>query len=105
MSWGVGHRCGSDLAWLWLWCRLAATALIRPLAWELLYAMGVALKRQNNNNYYYYNIDIVLKPNLQTKVYSQKSSFSPCLPSPHIHRFQVGKNLSLNKLCATFFHS
>ena len=20
-SCGVGHRCGSDLAWLWLWCR------------------------------------------------------------------------------------
>ena len=31
----VGHRHGSDLAWLWLWlwCRPAATALIRPLAW------------------------------------------------------------------------
>ena len=29
---GVGHRCGSDptLLWLWLWCRLAAVALIRP---------------------------------------------------------------------------
>ena len=24
-----------DLALLWLCCRLAATALIRPLAWEL----------------------------------------------------------------------
>ena len=30
---------------LWLWCRPAAVALIRPLAWEPLYAMGVALKR------------------------------------------------------------
>ena len=28
-----------------LWRRLAAAALIRPLAWELPYAMGVALKR------------------------------------------------------------
>ena len=35
-----------DLALLWLWHRLAATALIRPLAWEPLYAMGAALKRQ-----------------------------------------------------------
>ena len=34
MSCGVGCRRGSDLALLWLWCRLAATALIRPLAWE-----------------------------------------------------------------------
>ena len=29
---GVGHRQGSDLVLLWLWCRLAAAALIRPLA-------------------------------------------------------------------------
>ena len=43
MSCGVGHRCGSDLVLLWLWHRLAATALIRPLAWESL-AWGVALK-------------------------------------------------------------
>ena len=28
-----------------LWCRLAAAALIQPLAWELLYAVGAALKR------------------------------------------------------------
>ena len=46
MSCGVGHRGGSDLAWLWLWCRLATTAPIRPLAWELPYAVGLALKRQ-----------------------------------------------------------
>ena len=35
-----------DLALLWLWCRPAATAPIRPLAWEPPYATGVALKRQ-----------------------------------------------------------
>ena len=35
-----------DLALLWLWCRMAAVAPIRPLAWEPPYAMGVALKRQ-----------------------------------------------------------
>ena len=29
----VGPRRGSDLALLWHWCRLAAVALIRPLAW------------------------------------------------------------------------
>ena len=28
---------------LWLWCRQAAIAAIRPLAWELPYAAGVAL--------------------------------------------------------------
>ena len=30
----------------WQWCRLAATAPIRPLAWEPPYSMGVALKGQ-----------------------------------------------------------
>ena len=48
MSCGVGHRCGSDLSWLWLWRRLAATAPIGPLAWEPPYAMGVALKGQKD---------------------------------------------------------
>jgi len=42
---GVGCRRGSDLALLWLWHRLAAVALIRPLAWESPYAMGMALKK------------------------------------------------------------
>ena len=45
MNYGVGRRPGSDLAWLWLWCRPAATAPIRPLAWEPPYAAGLALKR------------------------------------------------------------
>ena len=31
---------------LWLWCRLAAVALIRPLAWEPPYAVGAALERE-----------------------------------------------------------
>jgi len=44
VSCGVSRRCGSDLAWLWLWRRLAATAPIRPLAWEAPYAVGAALK-------------------------------------------------------------
>ena len=46
MSCGVGLRCGSDVALLWLWHRsLAATALIQPLAWEPPYAVGVVLER------------------------------------------------------------
>ena len=35
-----------DLASLWLWCRLAATAPTGPLAWEPPYAAGAALERQ-----------------------------------------------------------
>ena len=49
MSCGVGRRCDSDLAWLWLWCRLEATALIGPLAWESPYATGVALKKRQKD--------------------------------------------------------
>ena len=46
MSYGVGHKRGSDLVLLWLWHRSAAVAPIRPLAWEPPYTMGAALKRQ-----------------------------------------------------------
>ena len=48
MSCGVGPRCGSDLVLLWLWCRLAAVAPIRLLAWEPPYATGAALKNKTN---------------------------------------------------------
>ena len=41
---GIGRRCSSDLAFLWLWLRLVAIALIRPLAWEPPYAAGAALE-------------------------------------------------------------
>ena len=44
MSCGVGCRRGSDPALLWLWCRLAATALIGPLAWEPPHATRAALE-------------------------------------------------------------
>ena len=44
MSCGVGHRHGLDPMLLWLWCRLTPVAPIQPLAWEPLYAVGVALK-------------------------------------------------------------
>ena len=47
MSCGVGQRCGSDPALLWLWRRPAAVALIQPLAWEPAYAVSVGLKKKN----------------------------------------------------------
>ena len=47
MSCGVGSRLSLDLALLWLWCRPAAIALIRPQAWEPTYAMCAALKKKN----------------------------------------------------------
>ena len=42
MSCGVGQRHSSDLVLWWLWRGLAATAPIRPLAWEPPYAEEVA---------------------------------------------------------------
>ena len=47
---GVGRRSGSDPKLLWLWRRLAATALIRPLAWEPPYAMGAAQEKAKRQN-------------------------------------------------------
>ena len=48
VSHGVGHS--SDLMLLWLWCRPAAAAPIRPLAWELPCASGAVLKSKKQNN-------------------------------------------------------
>ena len=53
VSCGVGHRSGSDLALLWLWCRSVATAPIQPLAWEPPYAEGVALKKKKEKLFSY----------------------------------------------------
>ena len=50
MSRGVGRRRGSDPALLWLWCRPAATALIRLLAWKLPCAVDAALELQKKKS-------------------------------------------------------
>ena len=42
VSYSISHRCGSDPVLLWL----AAAALIGPLAWELPYAVGAAVKKK-----------------------------------------------------------
>ena len=41
----VGCSHSSDPVLLWLWCRPASVAPIQPLAWELPYALGAALRR------------------------------------------------------------
>ena len=51
MSYSVGHRRDLDPALLWLWWRPAAVALIRPLAWELPYATGAALKKEKKKKF------------------------------------------------------
>ena len=69
MSCGVGCRCGLDPELLWLWCRLAAVALIRPIAWEPPCATGVVLKRQKTKK------KKIVKPLL--------FGFPPALETPH----------------------
>ena len=44
MNCGVGCRHGLYLVLLWLWHRLAAVALIIPIAWDPQYAVIEALK-------------------------------------------------------------
>ena len=41
VSYSIGCRLGSDPVLLWLWCWLAASAPIQPLAWELPHAADV----------------------------------------------------------------
>ena len=45
MSCSIGGRHSSDPTLLWLWRRPAATAPIRPLAWEHPFAAGAALEK------------------------------------------------------------
>ena len=53
---------------LWLWCRLAVAALIWPLAWELPYATGAALKEK---------IYIYIDPGLFRSNHRRLQSFCP----------------------------
>ena len=54
---GLAQRA-KDLAMLWLWCRPAAVAPIRPLAWEPPYAAGTALgkKKKKKTSCWMYTI-------------------------------------------------
>ena len=54
MTYGVGCRCGSDLALLRLGYRPAVKAPIQLLDWEFPYAEGVALERlrRKKNNFF-----------------------------------------------------
>ena len=60
MSCGVSRRRGSDLALLWLWCRLVVTAPIRPLGWETPYPVGVALEKTQRQKKKKTNLSLTL---------------------------------------------
>ena len=88
MSCGVGPRCGSDPALLWLWCRPAATALIGPLAWEPPYAVGAALK---------------LKKKKKKELKTLNHGFGMSFDQTHTHRLQGGckeAGIALRPLCS-----
>ena len=42
----IGHRYSSDVVLLWLWHRPKAMVPIQPLAQEIPFAVGVALKKK-----------------------------------------------------------
>ena len=59
VSCGVGLRHGLDPVLL---CRRpTALALIRPLAWELPYAVGVALRRKKKNRENVLNVGLLYR--------------------------------------------
>ena len=66
MSCGVSHRHCLDLALLWLWCRLATAAPIRPVAWELPYAALKRKKKQRNKDQQAFQEILMRKTRIKT---------------------------------------
>ena len=52
-----------DRVLLWLWCRLAAAALIQPIAWEPPYATSAALKKKKKGYTHTHEYDSAIKKN------------------------------------------
>ena len=53
------------MLWLSLWCRLAAAALIQPLAWELPDARGLAIKKKKKKKKSKYPFSLVYPYSLE----------------------------------------
>ena len=70
MSFSVACRHDLDPALLWLWCRPGASALIGPLAWELPYATGTAVKRKKK---FFAPVNCYLKFIIQTSKRKKKT--------------------------------
>ena len=73
VSYGVGHRCGLDLALLWP----VATAPIRPLAWEPQYAAGAALEKIKIYIYLRGKIVILLEERAKISVNARNEAHKP----------------------------
>ena len=75
----VGHRRGSDPVWLWY--RLSPVAPIRPLAWELPHAIGVALKSKNKNYCFVSSLHVHTMLSSVGVIHSQSNAQSSCYDS------------------------
>ena len=53
-------------------CRPVATALIRPLAWELQYAMGAASKKKKSKIIIIITIIIIKLINFPLRIYNRR---------------------------------
>ena len=80
MSCGIGRRHGSESVLLWLWCRLAARALIRPLARKPPYAAGSALntkkkkkKKKKKKEKRVISFQLLLKEKILNLLFSHKN--------------------------------
>ena len=101
MSCGVGGRRGLDLALLWLWHRLVATAPFRPLAWETSIGCGCGPKKTKKKlfywsivvfKYYYSRFTMLCQFLLYSKVtqsYIHVHSFS-CIIFHHVPSQEMG---------------
>ena len=105
LNYGKGHGYGSDLVLLWLWCRLAAVALIQPLAWEFPYATGeVALRKKKDKKKIFmkqYNLQFKSSPKGTTKIFFSRLNFE------HLFKYkEIWKNSTVSiKILSAFYYS
>ena len=99
MSCSVGYRFGLDPVLLWLWCRLAVVAPIRPLAWEPSYVVGAALKSKKKSGEMGKNVRCETgRPQCQQSSSSSKVKLSPAQQLPPADETRA------HKMC-TYVHS
>ena len=121
MSCGVGRRRGSDPVLLWLWHRLVASALIRPLAWEAPYAAGAALEKAKRRKKKVYTTQFYHPVNVKYQLLGLSLTFTEncgtnCFPFPFSSwkpsvsplMIQTSQPLDIsysNSLCSTSCHT
>ena len=91
MSCGVGRRRGSDLALVWLWRRLEATAPIRPLAWEPPHAAGAAQEMAKDK-----------KNKIKLKLKNKKKKLINCLELQLKYLFHIWHFLIIADIIYTY---